>query len=130
MFVITPVQDFDLAKEYCIACNTYLRDGAFIYAMKDHKTGTLMGISQFEICGDYGYIYDLCPVPGLDDFEAMFILGRQTMNFIDTCGAHECRMPLSIEESTLIKAIGFSKKNDYYSCDMTGMFDGSHCGGH
>lgn len=130
MFVITPVQDVELAKQYCSACNTYLREGAFIYAMKDHQTGALMGISQFEICGDHGYVYDLCHVPGLDDFEAMFILGRQTMNFIDSCGAHECRIPLTHNDSSLIKAIGFTVQGEYYSCDMRGMFDGSRCGGH
>ena len=132
MFKITPVQDPSVAREYAALCNIEIREGAFIYAMTDVETGNLMGMSQFEIMGEYGYIYNLSEAPGLNDFEAMFILGRQTMNFIDLCGAHLCRADKHASRAELLKAIGFKESADtYLACDMSGMFDGSHCsGGH
>ena len=89
-----------------------------------------MGASQFEILAGFGMIYDLrCP-EGEDDFEAMFILGRQTMNFIDICGITDQRALLDSAEERLLLAIGFKKGEDYYHTSSEGMFDGSHCSGH
>ena len=85
MFKITPVQSKDEQLALCKSCGAEYRDGAFAYIMFDISTGDLMGMSQFEIA-ESGYIYDLREAPDHNDFEAMFILGRQTMNFIDTCG--------------------------------------------
>ena len=129
MFKIFPVADTESAKKYTLACGAPFTEGAFTYAMTDHDTEALMGISQFEIGAGYGYIYALREPAGADDFEAMFILGRQTMSFIDTCGVHICRAPLDAAPATLMKAIGFKEQNGEYYCDMQGFFDGSHCAG-
>ena len=86
-------------------------------------------IYQFEIEGDTGYISDLKEAPGLSDFEAMFILGRATMNFIDMCGTHKCRASLVAGEERLLKSIGFKENGGEYFSDMAGMFDGK-CQGH
>ena len=130
MFKITPVQNQESADKILSALNMDKKDGAFIYAMTDCETGALMGASQFELSDEFGYIYDLKETEGLNDFEAMFILGRQTMNFINQCGITVCRADLSAADEKLIKAIGFKKQNEFYECDMTGFFDGSHCSGH
>ena len=99
--------------------------------MYDADTGDLMGFAQFEINENGGCLLDLCPADGYDDYEAMFILGRATMNFIDLCGAHTLRANVDAGESTLLRAIGLrpTECGDYF-CDMTGFFDGSHCSGH
>ena len=97
--------------------------------MNDCETGELMGISQFEVNGETGYLSDLLPLPGDDDFEAMFILGRQTMNFINLCGADFCTADASTADERLLLAIGFKKTNEKYIARLDGMFDG-HCGGH
>lgn len=131
MFKITPVQDKATADVLLSACGAKTKENAFVYAMIDVDSGEVMGISQFEILGDYGYIFDLKPRIDFDDFEAMFILGRQTMNFIDLCGSHVCRANIDAGDETLLKAIGFKLSNGVFECDMTGFFDGSHCsGGH
>ena len=130
MFKISPIQDEKLQKEYLEACGSTLREGYFAYAMKDEETGELMGVSQFEINGEEGYIADLREAPGRGDFEAMFILARQTMNFIDSCGAHTCYAAEDAGEERLMRAAGFKKQeNGEYFRDMTGMFDGK-CDGH
>ncbi len=128
MFKIIPVQSKEEQAELCRKCGVSYREGAFAYVMFDIDTGDIMGMSQFEI-GGCGYIFDLREAPNHDDFEAMFILGRQTMNFIDTCGAHSCYADKTAGVERLLKAIGFKENEDKLFCDMTGMFDG-HCSGH
>lgn len=130
MFKITPVQDYATAESYAALCGITLRDGAFLYSMINTDDSSLMALSQFEILGDFGYIFDIKPVPQLDDFEAMFILGRQTMNFIDMCGAHKCRASKDGADNSLLRAIGFTTDGEEFFCDMSGFFDGSHCSGH
>jgi hypothetical protein len=99
--------------------------------MIDVETGDLMGMSQFEVGANGGYISDIVPRIGYDDFEAMFILGRQTMNFIDLCGTHTVTASAEATDERLLRAIGFKKQeNGEYFCDMDGMFDGKHCSGH
>ena len=128
MFKITPIQEKSRQNEICKLCGATFRPDAFAYQMFDVESGELMGMSQFEI-GEYGYIYDIKEVPGRDDFEAMFILARQTMNFIDLCGAHTCRASNNAASERLLVAIGFKSTEGEYFCNMTGMFDG-HCSGH
>ena len=127
MFKITPIQDKDKQRDICILCGASFRSDAFAYMMFDIDSGEIMGMSQFEI-GSEGYIFDLKEAPGRSDFEAMFILARQTMNFIDLCGVHSCRISADAGDERLIRAVGFKEKDSELICDMTGMFDG-HCGG-
>ena len=129
MFKITPINDKALQREFALACGAKYNEDFFAYAMTDAESGEIMGFSQFEIDGEEGYISALRSKIGYDDFEAMFILGRATMNFIDTCGAHICNAAVDSAEERLIKAIGFKLCGDKYTCNMHGMFDG-HCDGH
>lgn len=128
MFKITPIQDKIRQEEVCNACGVEFKPDSFAYQMFDLDSGAIMGVCQFEI-GEHGYIYDLRPAIGSDDFEAMFILGRQTMNFIDLCGVHTCYADKNAAEERLLRAIGFKEADSKLFCDMTGMFDG-HCSGH
>ena len=131
MFKIAPIQDENTQKAYAEACGAEFCPGLFAYSMIDQATHELMGFSQFEISKEFGYIRDLRPRIGYSDFEAMFILGRATMNFIDLCDVHTCRAAKDSGEEILIKAIGFKYSDEYsaYVCDMTGMFDGN-CSSH
>ena len=130
MFKITPIQDNELAKSYLEACGAYERELCFVYAMTDCESSEIMGIAQFELTGECGYIYDIKEPDKSDDFEAMFILGRQTMNFINSCGLDICRASLDAGNADLIKALGFKEHDCFYECNTEGMFDGSHCSGH
>ena len=88
MFKIAPIQSQEEQSSVANQCGSEYKSGAFSYAMRDAESGELMGFSQFEINADGGILLDLRPAGNLDDYEAMFILGRATMNFIDLCGAH------------------------------------------
>jgi len=126
MFRITPIQDKELQRKYASMCGADFIEDYFAYAMLDNDSGELMGFAQFEIKGEEGYINNLIHY-GEFDFEAMFILGRATMNFIDLCGAHKARAKISAGDEGLMRAIGFKAVNENeYFVDMTGFFDG-HC---
>lgn len=129
MFKISPVQDKSIQEKYALACGAPYYEDTFAYAMIDQEDGTLMGMSQFDIFEDAAYIKTLRARIGYSDFEAMFILGRATMNFIDLCGKHTCKANKDTSDERLLRAIGFKPTEDgEYFCDMTGMFDG-HCDG-
>jgi hypothetical protein len=130
MFKITPINDKSFHKECADACGAQYIADFFAYSMIDNDSGELMGFSQFEINENGGFISDLREKIGFSDDEAMFILGRATMNFIDLCGSHVCYAKKDAADEKLLHAIGFkSTVNDLLFCDMTGMFDGN-CSGH
>ena len=130
MFKITPINDKSIQKEYAIACGAEYIENFFAYSMIDCESGELMGFSQFEINENGGFISDLRIKIGLTDDEAMFILGRATMNFIDLCGKHVCYAKKDAGDGNLLRAIGFkTEENNLLFCDMSGMFDGK-CDGH
>ena len=128
MFKIIPIQSTEEQIKTAAACGAEYREGFFGYSMQDAESGEIMGFSQFEISGECGYLSDLRGATGTDDFEAMFILGRSTMNFIDLCGTHSVRATAETGDDRLLRAIGFKPTEDGYFCDMTGFFDG-HCDG-
>ena len=131
MFKISPIQSATEQIECANKCNCEYKEGSFAYKMCDNDSGELMGFSQFEITENGGYLHDLRPAVGYDDYEAMFILGRATMNFIDLCGSHTLCASQNSGDNTLLRAIGLKPTdNGEYFCDMTGFFDGSHCSGH
>ena len=125
MFKIAPIQSKDEQRLCAESTGAKYIEECFAYAMRDAESGELMGFTQFDISEGDGPLYDLREVPGRDDFEAMFILARATMNFIDTCGAHICRAPLTASDATLMRAIGFKEAGGEYVADMTHFFDGS-----
>ena len=130
MFKISPINDKNFQKECAELCKTEYIPDFFAYSMIDNESGELMGFAQFEINENGGFISDIREPGGRADYEAMFILGRATMNFIDLCGSHVCYAKKDAGEEKLLHAIGFkSTKNNLLFCDMTGMFDGK-CSGH
>ena len=129
MFKITPVNDDAEMRELTSVASIPYFEGAFYYKMFDMESGELMGFSVFEIHKDFGEILALYEAEGRDDFEAMFILGRQTLNFIDLCGMHCVRADTSYASERLLLAIGFKKKEDSFAINLEGMFDG-HCHSH
>ena len=129
MFKITPIQDKTRQKEVCDKCEAAFREDFFAYEMYECETLELMGMSQFQI-GAEGYISDIREFENRGDFEAMFILGRQTMNFINSCGAVICKASFDAGDPKLLSAIGFKVSDgDVLICDTDGMFDGK-CGNH
>ena len=128
MLKVLPIQTKDEQEKICNACNvTYNPD---LLAYSATVDGALAGVCQFRLTDKGGILYDLAPIPTCFDFEAMFVLGRGTLNFIDLCGVHNASFVGSIpDEQTerLIKAVGFKKGEDgSYTINLEGFFT-DHC---
>ena len=89
--------------------------------------GTLRGICQFGMPKGVGKISDLVPMEAMDAaaIEALFIMGRATLNFIDLCGVHEAYITTPSEAyEPLVRKIGFRPTEDgKWYMNLVGFFD-------
>ena len=128
MLKVLPIQTKDHQKECAEKCDVpYIPDALAYEATVD---GELVGICQFRVTAEGGLIYDLASVPGIDDFESMFIMGRGTLNFIDLCGVHRARFVGEVKDATLLRAVGFKEnENGVFEINLEGFFE-DHCHNH
>ena len=128
MLKVLPIQTKDHQKECAEKCAVpYVADALAYEATVD---GELVGICQFRVTADGGLIYDLASVPGVDDFESMFIMGRGTLNFIDLCGVHSAKFVGEVKDATLLRAVGFKEnENGIFEINLEGFFE-DHCHNH
>ena len=128
MLKVLPIQTKAEQESICKQCNVEFKPDLLAYVAT--VDGELRGVSQFKLTSDGGLVFDIAQIPDVYDFEAMFVLGRATLNFIDLCGVHFAiyKGPIEDEEKErLIKAIGFKKDSDgNFSIDLTGFFT-DHC---
>ena len=87
MLEILAVPSKDTQREICEKCNVEYKCEALAYAA--YVDEELVGVAQFGIKGQNGYLYDLEKAPGTDDEEALFIMGRALLNFLDLAGVHD-----------------------------------------
>lgn len=122
MLEIYPVEDKKEQERISKQCGQQFDADAMCYAA--YVDDELAGACQFAIHGKRGYMLDISNVTGKDDREALFIMGRQTLNFIDLCGAHEACYTGEVRDEFLIKWIGFRKtETDGWFMDLNGFFE-------
>ena len=81
------------------------------------------GVCQFKLTPNGGEVYDIALLPDKDDFEALFVMGRAALNFIDLCDVHLAYYTGKVQDETLIKAIGFRQNAEgRWEMDLTGFF--------
>ena len=125
MLEIKPIQDKNAQKALCELCGAVYKPNALAYSAYDN--GAPVGICQFRIIEDHGHMYDLCNTVGTDDLEALIIMGRAALNFIDLCGIHTAYFDgIEIRGAC---AIGFREKEGRLFADLAGMFE-SPCKNH
>ena len=128
MLKVLPIQSKAEQEDICKKCNVTFSPDLLAYGATVNDV--LMGVSQFKLTDKGGIVYDLAPADGTFDFEALFVLGRGTLNFIDLCGVHSAVFVGDIpDEQTerLIKAVGFKKnENGEYFVNLEGFFT-DHC---
>ena len=123
MLEVNPIESKERQKELCAKCGAPYREECFAYSAIEGDT--LLGICQFRIKDDRGYMYELkCP-EGIDDEEVLFIMGRAALNFIDLCGAHDAEKCV---DDKMARRIGFIEKDGKLAMDLRGVFDGHHHG--
>ena len=119
MLEIKPIADKTAQKALCELCGTAYNASALAYSA--HDGGVPVGICQFRIIEDAGHLYDLCNTVGTDDMEALIIMGRATLNFIDLCGVHKAYF--EGEKTEAAKAVGFKEKDGRLVLELSGVFD-------
>ncbi len=124
MLIVEPVQEKSEQEKYCAECGVEYEPDALCYgAWVDNA---LVGICQFRLMAGGAHIIDLCPAKGTDDIDALFIMGRQTMNFIDLHGVHECYFDdTAVKELSrdFAEKLGFSARDGSFYVDLKGFFD-------
>ena len=128
MLKVLPIQSKISQEEICLRCGVKYDPDLLAYsATVDDQ---LAGVCQFKLSDKGGLIYDLAPVKDSFDFEAMFVLGRGTLNFIDLCGVHYAiyRGEVNDEQTErLVKAVGFKlTERGTYEVNLEGFFT-DHC---
>ena len=128
MLKVLPIQSKINQEEICLRCGVEYDPDLLAYsATVDDE---LAGVCQFKLTDKGGLVYDLAPVKDSFDFEAMFVLGRGTLNFIDLCGVHYAiyRGEVKDEQTErLVKAVGFKlTERGTYEVNLEGFFT-DHC---
>lgn len=128
MLKVLPIQTKAEQEEICKKCNVEFKPDLLAYAAT--VDGELRGVSQFKLTAEGGLVYDIAPAVDTFDFEALFVLGRGTLNFIDLCGVHYAiykGLAETEEKERLIRAVGFKKlDNGSFEVDLNGFFT-DHC---
>lgn len=128
MLEIKPIQNKKDQESACARCAVPYDPDCMAYAAT--LDGEFLGVAQFTIEKGHGHVRNVTLLPGVEDFEAVFLMGRAMLNFIDLCGVHTATCAEDAASETHIKAIGFKKNGDgVYWADMTHMFggcDGKH----
>ena len=128
MLKVLPIQTKDEQQRICELCSSTYNADLLAYAAYDDDT--LLGVCQFRLSSEGGEIYCLDPAKGTECLEALFMMGRGTLNFIDLCGVHYAKYLGEVKNDTLLIAIGFRKnENDIYDINLEGFFT-DHCGNH
>lgn len=121
MLKILPIQSKNEQELACSRCHIPYRKDALAYAAS--VDDVFIGICQFRTTEGIGEIYNLTLIPDKEDFEALFLMGRATLNFIDLCDVHKAVFLSDKADETLLKAIGFHKNSEgIYEMDLTDFF--------
>ena len=128
MLKVLPIQSKAEQEKICLACSVKYAPDLLAYSAT--VDDVLAGICQFKLSDKGGLIYDLAPAKDTFDFEALFVLGRGTLNFIDLCGVHKASYLGKVEDEQtqrLIKAVGFKAEEDGgFRINLEGFFT-DHC---
>ncbi|MBE6686943.1 MAG: hypothetical protein E7591_06890 [Ruminococcaceae bacterium] len=127
MLEVYPIQEKTEQKALCEKCGIKYDIDTLAYA--GYVKGVLVGVLQFGIHGDCGYIYDIENVKGIENTDALFVMGRAALNFIDLCNVKKAYFKAYTEgREALVKMIGFSlTDNNEWFIDLHGFFEGGSC---
>lgn len=124
MLKVFAIQDKEQQRALCALCG--VEYDIELLAYQAEVDGAPAGICQFKIGPDGGSLRHLAPVLNAPvDKQALFVLGRGTLNFIDLCGIHYARFDGDTAPAgeQMIHAIGFRQgENDVWEVDLTDFF--------
>ncbi|MBR2986493.1 MAG: hypothetical protein IKC63_00585 [Clostridia bacterium] len=122
MLRIIPIQEKEEQKRLMTLCSIPYRPETMAYAAFDD--GVLVGGAQFYFKNACCYVTDIASPEGIDDDEALFIMGRGMLNLVDLWGIHDAYFEdPSRASKQLLARIGFWKneKGEEYM-NLRGFF--------
>ena len=125
MLEVYPIQEKKEQENICAQCGVEYDVEKMAYSAYVDKK--LAGVLQFSIHADSGYIYDIANVKDVDNQEALFVMGRGALNFIDLCNVKKVYFDGdSTGKESLLEKIGFKYTADNkWFVDLNGFFDSS-----
>jgi len=108
MLTVLPIQSKKEQEELCSICGIDFIEKAFAYRADDNG---FIGLCQFTFENDTGYIKHLSYAPGVVDDEAMIIMLRAAMSFINRCGIDNCYINPNGTTEQLLK-LSYFRKNE------------------
>ena len=126
MLKILPIQSKDEQEQLCEKCGVAFDPDMLAYAASvDDK---IAGICQFKLTDKGGIISTFAPAKDFYSRDALFVLGRGTLNFIDLCGVHYATFTADFEDEALLTQIGFKKNSEgVFDVNLEGFFTSGHC---
>lgn len=124
MLSAKPIQNKSEQESACSLCSIKYNPDFFAYSQKEN--GELIAAAQFDIRANGGFFDDIRMKKGLDDdIEALFILGRAVLNFLDLAGIKNCIFNVKDEHDVkMAKMLGFKETEQIWSLNLEGIFDG------
>ena len=125
MLKVLPIQSKLTQQQICMKCGVSYNADLLAYAV--YVDDQLAGVCQFKVTDKGGIIYDLAPSDDYYNRDALFVMGRGALNFIDLCGVHFALYKGNTDDEALILQIGFKKnaKGDF-EIKLEGFFT-DHC---
>ena len=124
MLKVFPIQSKTEQQALCARCGIPFRTELLAYQAT--VDDVFVGVCQFTLQPEGGILYHLAPVSDAQpDKEALFVMGRAALNFIDLCGVHTAYFDgdTTVPGIKLLQAIGFKPdENGRLKMDLTNFF--------
>ena len=123
MITVIPVQEKARQAEFCALCGIPYRAELLAYAAYNERK-EFVGICQFNMNETGGHLYHLTTPNGQDTDDALFVMGRAALNFIDLCGVKIAYFEGDVAtQDALLRRIGFTTDtNGRYVFPLDGFF--------
>lgn len=120
MLEVKTIQNKEKQKHFCSLCGIEYNADALAYSAFEGVG--FIGIIQFAIHGKNGIIYNVALCPGTDDHEALFVMGRAVMNFLDLCKISD--VYYEDQNISLANILGFKQDIEgRYYINIKGLFE-------
>ncbi|MBQ9098210.1 MAG: hypothetical protein IJY50_02140 [Clostridia bacterium] len=126
MISVTPIQEKNEQERLCALCHVPYRADALAYVARNAE-GQLAGVCQFHMNAEGGHILDLATPTDKDPDDALFVMGRAALNFMDLChiptAYFDGACPTETVTDALLCRIGFAPdKAGRYTISLDGFF--------
>ena len=124
MITVKPIEEKSEQERFCALCHIPFQTELLAYGAWN-DAGDFTGICQFSMDAAGGHLYHLATPTANDPDDALFVLGRTALNFIDLCSVKLAFFDGDPQgRETLLQRIGFDPdETGRYSISLEGFFD-------